>query len=121
MTPLALKRACKFALSISELLLRLNLTSGTLTSLQWISGRAWCYASLVPTKDMELVVHGAKLSCPAFQFLLHAALRTLIDQLGSATFNVGIFNLRCEPDLDADGPEGTPQDALDQRPPIVAR
>ncbi len=57
--------------------------------------RAWCYASLVPTKDMELVVQGASLGCPCFQALLHAALRALIDQLGAATFNVGIFNIRC--------------------------
>jgi len=42
---------------------------------------------------MEVVVQGASLSCPCFQLLLHAALRALLDRLGVATFNVGIFNI----------------------------
>ena len=66
--------------------------------------RAWCYASLVPTKDMELVVQGSGLSCPCFQYLLHAALRALIDRLGVATFNVGIFNIRCGADEKSSAP-----------------
>lgn len=38
-------------------------------------------------------MQGASLSCPCFQLLLHAALRALLDRLGVATFNVGIFNI----------------------------
>ena len=55
--------------------------------------RAKCYASLSPTKDMEIVVLGESLACPAFALLLHGALRTLIDQLAVTSFNVGILNI----------------------------
>lgn len=44
--------------------------------------RAYCYPSLSPTKDMEIVVQGRHMRDPAFQRLLHAALRTLVDELG---------------------------------------
>jgi hypothetical protein len=42
---------------------------------------------------MEITVVGRHLCCPAFQHMLHAALRGLIDGLGVATFNVGVLNL----------------------------
>ncbi|BDA47698.1 hypothetical protein COCOBI_10-5490 [Coccomyxa sp. Obi] len=76
-------------------LIRAHRAAGLLLEHALGDRRAWCYASLVPTKDMELVVQGANLGCPCFQALLHTALRALIDRLGSATFNVGIFNIRC--------------------------
>ena len=63
--------------------------------------RAWAYASLCPYKDMEMVVVGSHITCPAFQRLLHACLRTLIDELGCRTFNVGALNIA----LDEDGTE----------------
>jgi hypothetical protein len=63
---------------------------------------AWGFASLTPVKDMETVVFGSHLCCPAFQRLLHAALRALIDGLGCATFNVGVLNL----ELSAGPPAG---------------
>ncbi|KAK9905646.1 hypothetical protein WJX75_003820 [Coccomyxa subellipsoidea] len=88
--------------------------------------RAWCYASLAPTKDMELVVQGASLGCPCFQLLLHTALRALIDRLGVATFNVGIFNVCCSGDRNSSAPDvGATMLAADgtgySRPPILAR
>ena len=36
---------------------------------------------------------GGSLECPEFQLLLFVGLRALIDRLGAATFNVGIFNI----------------------------
>ena len=56
--------------------------------------RAYALASLAPTKDMEVVVIGNSLESADFQRLLYVALRALIDKLGAATFNVGIFNIR---------------------------
>jgi len=54
---------------------------------------AWSFASLAPVKDQEVVVMGRHLCCPAFQRMLHAALRGLIDGLGSVTFNLGVLNM----------------------------
>lgn len=54
--------------------------------------RASAFASLAPTKDMEVVVIGESLECRDFQLLLFVGLRALIDKLAAATFNVGIFN-----------------------------
>ncbi|GBF92915.1 hypothetical protein Rsub_05751 [Raphidocelis subcapitata] len=59
----------------------------------WEPGSAWAFVSLAPRKDCEVVVVGAHPGCAAFQSLLHAALRALIDRLGVATFNVGLLNL----------------------------
>ena len=69
-----------------------------------------CYASLAPTKDMEITILGDELTCPAFAGLLHGALRTLIDRLGALTFNVGILNIS----LEQDG-------AASQQQPVIAR
>ncbi len=55
--------------------------------------RAWALAALAPIKDMEVTVIGNSLECPDFQLMLFVALRTLIDRLGAAAFNVGIFNV----------------------------
>jgi hypothetical protein len=65
--------------------------------------RAWAYASLCPYKDMEMVVMGSSMTCPAFQRLLHACLRTLIDELGCRTFNVGILNITLDESSRKDG------------------
>lgn len=75
---------------------------------------------------MELVVQGAGLGCPCFQLLLHAALRALLDRLGVATFNVGIFNIRCSGDRNSSAPDvGATVLVADgtgnSRPPILAR
>jgi hypothetical protein len=63
---------------------------------------AWAFASLSPYKDMEVVVVGGHLCCPAFQRLMHAALRTMIDGCGCRTFNAGVLNV----DLAAELPAG---------------
>eukprot|EP00878_Enallax_costatus_P029346 GHUV01031809.1.p1 GENE.GHUV01031809.1~~GHUV01031809.1.p1 ORF type:complete len:278 (+),score=79.41 GHUV01031809.1:156-989(+) len=63
---------------------------------------AWGFASLVPYKDMEVCVVGNHLCCPAFQKMLHAALRAVIDGLGCRMFNVGALNI----DLEVDAPAG---------------
>ena len=42
---------------------------------------------------METIVQGTSLTSPSFQVAVHAALRTLIDQLGVMTFNVGISGI----------------------------
>jgi len=55
--------------------------------------RAYCYPSITPLKDMETVIHGTSLLSSAFQAAVHGVLRTLIDQLGVTTFNVGISGM----------------------------
>jgi len=50
---------------------------------------ATAHVSLCPTKDAEIVIHGASLTCPAFQMVFYAALRALIDDLGVESFNAG--------------------------------
>lgn len=42
---------------------------------------------------METVIHGTSLLSSAFQAAVHGVLRTLIDQLGVTTFNVGISGM----------------------------
>lgn len=63
---------------------------------------AWGFAALVPYKDMEVCIVGKHLCCPAFQKMLHAALRAVIDGLGCRMYNVGALNL----DLAAEAPAG---------------
>ena len=53
---------------------------------------------------MELCVQGAGLRCAAFQLLLFAALRTLIDRLGVTTFNVGVYNIPAGAGADVGSP-----------------
>lgn len=55
--------------------------------------RAFCFASLAPAKDMELVVIGGGLKCQAFSALLHGCLQALIDRLAVTAFNVSILNV----------------------------
>jgi hypothetical protein len=65
--------------------------------------RAWAFASIVPVKDAEVIVMGSHVGCPAFQALLHCALRALIDGLGVQTFNLALLNM----DLAAPPPTGS--------------
>ncbi len=52
---------------------------------------------------METVIHGTSLLSSAFQAAVHGVLRTLIDQLGVTTFNVGISGMAAvDNDLAAD-------------------
>ncbi len=69
--------------------------------------RAYCYPSITPLKDMETVIHGTSLLSSAFQAAVHGVLRTLIDQLGVTTFNVGISGMAAvDNDLAADFQRG---------------
>ena len=54
---------------------------------------ATAFASLCPTKDAEIVVVGAAITCPNFQLLFYSALRALIDELGVQTFNATLYNI----------------------------
>ena len=52
--------------------------------------RAVAWADLAPQKDMAVCVRGSSLVCPAFQELLWACLRALLDQLGMQCFNLAV-------------------------------
>ena len=62
---------------------------------------------------------GDTLECTDFQLLLFVALRALIDKLGAATFNVGIFNIRV-PGSDCAAP-AAPSETGTEEVPILAR
>lgn len=52
------------------------------------------FASLLPSKNREIVVVGSRgIEDRAFQRLMYCGLRTLIDELGSGSFNMGIYCL----------------------------
>ncbi len=68
---------------------------------------------------MEVVVIGKSLESADFQHLLYVALRALIDKLGAATFNVGIFNIRV-PGSDSAAPAASSQTSTDEVP-VLAR
>lgn len=70
----------------------------------------YCYASLTPLKDKEIVVQGNDLESQAFRRMLYVCLRALIDCMGVETFNLVIQNISLE--------EHAP---LANRPPIMAR
>lgn len=55
--------------------------------------KAYCYASLTPLKDKELVVQGSEAGSMAFRRMLFTALRALIDCMGVETFNLVIQNI----------------------------
>ena len=52
---------------------------------------ATMFASICPLKDCETYIYGESLDSAAFADLLYVALRTIIDEFGSNSFNVGIF------------------------------
>lgn len=58
-----------------------------------VACRAYCFPCIAPKQDLETVVQGSSLNSPSFQQALHLALRTLIDDLGMTTFNVGITGM----------------------------
>lgn len=71
---------------------------------------AFCYASLTPLKDKEIVVQGKDLGSLAFRRMLYTSLRALIDCMGVETFNLVIQNISLETHcLQSD------------RPPVMAR
>ncbi len=52
---------------------------------------ATMFASLLPLKNRDIVVVGSRgVGDRAFQRLMYCGLRTLIDELGSSSFNMGI-------------------------------
>lgn len=51
-------------------------------------------------KDQEVVILGSGMKCSSFASAVHGALRTLIDDLGSQTFNVVIFGMNTETEMD---------------------
>lgn len=59
--------------------------------------RVFVYPSLTPVKDQEVVILGSAMNCKSFSTALHGVLRTLIDDLGSHTFNVVIFGMHLAP------------------------
>lgn len=70
----------------------------------------------------------AGLGSPAFTWALHAALRALIDTLGSQAFNVGILNVPCggagsweNGEVDEVGRGGGAHDGATQPPLMLAR
>ena len=74
---------------------------------------------MTPLKDMETIIHGTSLLSSAFQAAVHGVLRTLIDQLGVTTFNVGISGMAAVGnDLAADFQRGNTTTCT---PPVIAR
>jgi hypothetical protein len=59
------------------------------------------YPSLTPVKDQEVVILGSAMDCKTFSRALHGVLRTLIDDLGSQTFNVVVFGMDTAPKAEA--------------------
>ena len=59
--------------------------------------RVFVYPSLTPVKDQELVILGSEMHSTSFSAALHGVLRTLIDDLGSQTFNIVIFGMHVAP------------------------
>lgn len=55
------------------------------------------FVSLLPLKNRDMVVVGERgIEDEAFQTLLFCGLRTLIDELGSSSFNLGIYSGKAE-------------------------
>jgi hypothetical protein len=52
--------------------------------------RAHIYASLTPRKDAEMIIYGRSLTSQSFAVALHAALRVLVDDLESPSFNAAV-------------------------------
>ncbi len=68
---------------------------------------------------METVIHGTSLLSSAFAAAVHGVLRTLVDQLGVTTFNVGISGMAAiGNDLAADFQRGNTTTCT---APVIAR
>lgn len=83
-----------------------NGADGGSSSSSGVDHTAWGFASICPYKDMEVTVLGSHMACPAFQRMLHASLRAVIDGCGCRTFNVGMLNIH----LAAQPPAGVGQE-----------
>ncbi|KAL3133900.1 hypothetical protein ABBQ32_008355 [Trebouxia sp. C0010 RCD-2024] len=79
--------------SYDDAVLSAHAALGLVTEVGPLNDRAYCFPSITPLKDMETVVQGTSLASPSFQAAIYAALKTLIDQLGITTFNVGISGI----------------------------
>lgn len=88
-------------------ILRAHADLGLMRTVEVGGSTAHLIANLCPYKDMEVQVLGTSLEDPAFSMALHVALRTLIDRLGSRTFNVGVLNLTGDPALPTLAPRDT--------------
>lgn len=49
------------------------------------------FASLAPFKDREIWVVGESIEDSEFQMLVHCGLRTIIDELDTSSFNIGVY------------------------------
>jgi len=55
---------------------------------------ALMFASVCPLKDCEILVQGSSLGSKEFHRMIYIALRALIDELGSCSFNIGIVEIK---------------------------
>mmetsp|Transcript_40099 Transcript_40099/g.71979 ORF Transcript_40099/g.71979 Transcript_40099/m.71979 type:complete len:394 (-) Transcript_40099:103-1284(-) len=110
-------------------ILRAHRAAGLLCGCGEGEHRAWAYVHLSPIKDMEIVIQARGMRSSGLHRLLHAALRTLIDDLGVASFNVGVLNIQVDSES---APSRQFQanetdiarailDGADEDPPLVAR
>lgn len=67
------------------------------------------FPHVCPLKDCEIFVYGKSLDSKGFHTLVYSALRTLIDRMGTNSFNMGIFEMPL-------GNAGTPMGG-----PVIAR
>ena len=65
-------------------------TGSTTGGLNSCSNLSWIAASPCPIKDMEMIITGTSIEDPNFVLALFIALRTLIDDFGIESFNVGV-------------------------------
>lgn len=77
-------------------LLDAHAEAGLARCMQEKGERGFCYASLTPLKDKEIVVQGNGLESQAFRRMLYTCLRALIDCMGVETFNLVIQNISLE-------------------------
>jgi len=56
-----------------------------------IHGGARMFAHIAPYKDREIFVLADSIEDYGFQFLVHCGLRTIIDELDTSSFNVGVY------------------------------
>jgi hypothetical protein len=75
-------------------------------------------------KDKEVVILGSSMDCNSFSAALHGVLRTLIDDLGSQTFNVVVFGMDTAPPRNGEvenGRASVGQEPMEVVAPVVAR
>ncbi|DBB17222.1 TPA: hypothetical protein ACH3X3_014281 [Trebouxia sp. C0006] len=107
------------AVTYQASVLEAYMSLGLVTAVGPSHDRAYCYPSITPLKDMETVIHGTSLLSSAFAAAVHGVLRTLVDQLGVTTFNVGISGMAAiGNDLAADFQRGNTTTCT---APVIAR